>query len=161
MPERAGGLTWRRAKPCLLVLMHQYSFKPPEKYSWVRLHNVTLSEWKLPIISNLQCNVGELYVFVQAWIGFWNSIFVDLGHLRHTFLFPFWKTEIYCHFAVSPFRRFAVSPFRVLNTPKMNSSKFRPVSDSWSSSSVVEWIRNFLKRIYKQDRWAVCTMKQE
>lgn len=48
MPERAGGLTWRRAKPCLLVLMHQYSFKPPEKYSWVRLHNVTLSSFQNP-----------------------------------------------------------------------------------------------------------------
>ena len=56
-------------------------------------------------------------VFVQAWIGFWNSIFVDLGHLRHTFLFPFWKTEIYCHFAVSSFRRFAISCFK--HVPRM------------------------------------------
>ena len=60
--------------------------------------------WRLPMISNLRCNVGEWNVFAQASIGFWNSVFVNLGHLRHTFLFPFWKTEIYCHFAVSYFK---------------------------------------------------------
>ena len=37
-------------------------------------------------------------------MGFWNSVFANLEHLRHTFLFPFWKTEIYCHFTVSRFK---------------------------------------------------------
>ena len=64
------------------------------------------AEWKLPIISNLRCNVGEWNVFVQASIGFWNSVFANLGHYFETYIsFCLLKTETYCRFAISCFKR--------------------------------------------------------
>ena len=48
---------------------------------------------------------------MQASIGFWNSIFANLGHLRHIF-FPFEKLKY-----------IAISPFRVLNTPNRKHNK--------------------------------------
>ena len=76
-------------------LTESYNCSPHENFLWFLIYDV-----------------GEWNVFVQGLIGFWNSVFANLGHLRHTFLFSFWNTEIYCHFAVSSFRRFVISPFR-------------------------------------------------
>ena len=58
---------------------------------------------------------SEWNVFGQASIGFWNSIFANLGHFQHI-IFPFEKLK---YIAISSFCHFAVSPFRVLNTPSL------------------------------------------
>ena len=125
-------------------------FQNPIEACAKTFHSPTLHR-KLEFIGSLHTvDVGEWNVFTQASIGFWNSVFANLGHLRHTFFFSLlknWNILPFRHFA---FRHFAISCFKHALT--WTSTLQQMYLFNVISSSIVLWHKWHLFSITKKAR---------